>query len=836
MTVKDVMPRGKADQVDRNPEMVVNIKDNTNCVDFILVQDVKVAMPNGKSKGMSLPSEQVFREIVNKALTNTVSIEMGWCNVVTRRGVNRQAIGIIQINYGYQVAAEVFRDSISGQSTEMVEYNTYPAVDILKKYGVTVFFHSGYKGIPTHLLGGGLKGGNPDMRGDFEVVESRTLKFEDREECRLVSLDCSEDFLKYLATKTRNWKYAAYGMKVYINEGKRSDSQSEYTVPELSKETSTKIVQANSGIILQYSAARLGYQKQFSESTRLIKLNSYVTYLQKPKPNHLFSLLSRIGTPCKEKRIEGTPGLANRVVTRREKGHDTDERSKKEHKAKWKRVFKTGTHSLTCLFYPQSFYVPKDNNKNGPGRTAPTYGTYCILESSPINEYIKKSRQANMKLVRTGNGTYKGTLTATPEKVTTEAENNDAYPYRLSCKHKNDTNVRVKQNKSSRNKIGLKKELAPHEKTIALVRHFTSFSSHSTQGRQLKYSSAQRKAISSGNSSRRPNTKKSKSSALSPQTSSRAQKQTSSCSSRQVYDVTEYGKISQKLGKPLVQSRITNQIKKTKRKDIPLTKSKEVYKTYLRVTSRVVAKTGKRIILSSTYASIEKEESTGSTYSRHRETRRKTAICKSYSNPTKNNVQNMYALKHLARYKGRVVKTQTNVNNTLTDKRGKQSSNQDPSITTQIRINRIKRTYPLIYSKESRQKVHRQYRKNIVKVLKMEHPNESAQGLAAYIDRNTSSIHPQKHKNSSKLKRVTYKNIDTNQKTRPQNPIQDRRINLSTLDSSKYTKLNASSPTSKMDSSKTKTRERHVTSKVRIPKYKGHKVQMTCLRHVTSKV
>ena len=154
------------------------------------------------------------------------------------------------------------------------------------------------------------------MRGDFEVVESRTLKFEDRDECRLISLDCSEDFLKYLATKTRNWKYNAYGMKVYINGGKRSDSQSEYSVPELSKETSTKIVQAHSGIILQHSAARLGYQKQFNESTRLERSYSYVTHL---KLNSIFSLLSQIGTPCKNGRIEGTPGLANRV-TRREQG------------------------------------------------------------------------------------------------------------------------------------------------------------------------------------------------------------------------------------------------------------------------------------------------------------------------------------------------------------------------------------------------------------------------------------------------------------------------------------------------------------------------------------
>ena len=108
LAVKDVMPRGRADQVDRNPDMVVNVKDNTNCVDFILVQDVRIAMSNGRPKGMSLPPEPVFRVVVNKALTNKVSIDIGWCNVVTRRGVNRQGIGIIQVNYGYQ---------ISGQST-----------------------------------------------------------------------------------------------------------------------------------------------------------------------------------------------------------------------------------------------------------------------------------------------------------------------------------------------------------------------------------------------------------------------------------------------------------------------------------------------------------------------------------------------------------------------------------------------------------------------------------------------------------------------------------------------------------------------------------------------
>ena len=102
------------------------------------------------------------------------------------------------------------------------------------------------------------------------LLRAGLFKFEDREECRLVSLDCSEEFLQFLATKTWNWKYSVYGKKVYINGGKRSDSQSEYNVLVLNKDASTKIVQANSGIILQHSAARLGYQKQFNESSRLI--------------------------------------------------------------------------------------------------------------------------------------------------------------------------------------------------------------------------------------------------------------------------------------------------------------------------------------------------------------------------------------------------------------------------------------------------------------------------------------------------------------------------------------------------------------------------------------
>ena len=199
LTIEDVMPIGQKNEVDCNPETVVNAKGDKSLIDFILVQDIHVTSASGKPKGMSLPTEEMFRPIVNIAITNMVTINMEWCNVVKRSFINREGLPIITINYGFPNGAAVFRDSISGQSTDDITYNTYPAMDMIKKYGITVFIHPGYKGIPNHLLGRGLKGGSSDMKGDFEVVDCRTLKQEGKEECRILSLDPSKEFLEYLA-------------------------------------------------------------------------------------------------------------------------------------------------------------------------------------------------------------------------------------------------------------------------------------------------------------------------------------------------------------------------------------------------------------------------------------------------------------------------------------------------------------------------------------------------------------------------------------------------------------------------------------------------------------
>ena len=91
LTVEDVMPQGERDQVDQNPTMPVHYGEGM--IDFVLVKDTHVRLENGKTKGMSLPREEEFRAIVNNAIVNMVTINMGWCNVVERSGITTLGLG-----------------------------------------------------------------------------------------------------------------------------------------------------------------------------------------------------------------------------------------------------------------------------------------------------------------------------------------------------------------------------------------------------------------------------------------------------------------------------------------------------------------------------------------------------------------------------------------------------------------------------------------------------------------------------------------------------------------------------------------------------------------------
>ena len=135
---------------------------------------------------------------------------------------------------------------------------------------MTVFFHSGYKKYRTDQLGPGLKGGSPDINGDLTVVDCRALQGDGHQHCRLLSLNCSDEFLAWLATKTKNQKYNAYHSQVYINGRKRIDSETSYNAPKLTHETSSKLLKSNNNmVIMLHSATRLGYGKEMEKLNQL---------------------------------------------------------------------------------------------------------------------------------------------------------------------------------------------------------------------------------------------------------------------------------------------------------------------------------------------------------------------------------------------------------------------------------------------------------------------------------------------------------------------------------------------------------------------------------------
>ena len=110
LTVQDVMPQGERDQVDQNPNLPVH--SGEGMIDFVLVKENHARTANGKAKGMSLPKEDEFRSIVNNAIVNMVTINMGWCNVVERSGVTKAGLGLMKLNYGYPDGVAVFRLSL----------------------------------------------------------------------------------------------------------------------------------------------------------------------------------------------------------------------------------------------------------------------------------------------------------------------------------------------------------------------------------------------------------------------------------------------------------------------------------------------------------------------------------------------------------------------------------------------------------------------------------------------------------------------------------------------------------------------------------------------------
>ena len=77
-----MMPADQRHETDRNPDMIANVVDKRQCVDFVLMMDVRIVLANGKVKGMTLPNRQTFEDRIGEAINIMIKENMEWCNVV----------------------------------------------------------------------------------------------------------------------------------------------------------------------------------------------------------------------------------------------------------------------------------------------------------------------------------------------------------------------------------------------------------------------------------------------------------------------------------------------------------------------------------------------------------------------------------------------------------------------------------------------------------------------------------------------------------------------------------------------------------------------------------
>ena len=221
LTMSDVMPAGK--EADTNPAMIVNMATDKNYIEFILTQRT-AAMKGGKQRGISLPTHEVFCRVIAQATNDLINQKPEWMRIVKGAKFNQYGIGVFRLNYGNKEGCEMFRNLIRTRSDHLNQFETWPACDIIKANGISIYLHAGFLPIHVKNIGISLKGCNPDMRGSFKLIDCRTLTAEGRQGCRVISLDCSAEFLDWLATKPKNYRFGFLYSYLYINGGKRSDS------------------------------------------------------------------------------------------------------------------------------------------------------------------------------------------------------------------------------------------------------------------------------------------------------------------------------------------------------------------------------------------------------------------------------------------------------------------------------------------------------------------------------------------------------------------------------------------------------------------------------------
>ena len=264
VTIRDCMPEGERDATtSEEASQIANNAARPNMVEYVLVT---ISRNESGKEDVSIPHPDVFIELTGAANYQLILENPNWGLVTDSCEPDAVGVGFLSLNYQYRQGAERYKEIIQGYSTPEMKVQLYPTTKHLNRCALSVFLH-GQHFVPTERLASVIALCNQDtLRGEFTILNIKSLKTNKKIGARVLALDGSPEFLESLSKTRKDHKFRLSNKRFYISGGVRLDSKSTPSAfPSLTQEQSTSILQRNLDKIL------LNAKKQQAEHSRRSK-------------------------------------------------------------------------------------------------------------------------------------------------------------------------------------------------------------------------------------------------------------------------------------------------------------------------------------------------------------------------------------------------------------------------------------------------------------------------------------------------------------------------------------------------------------------------------------
>ena len=250
VTIRDCMPESERDATtSEEASQIANNAARPNMVEYVLVT---ISKNEAGKEDVSIPHPDVFVELTGAANYQLILENPNWGLVTDSCEPDAVGVGFISLNYQYREGAERYKRIIQSYSTAEMKVQLYPTTKHLNRCALSIYLH-GQHYVPTERLASVIALCNQDtLRGEFTILNIKSLKTNKKVGARVLALDGSPEFLDSLSKTRKDHKFRLSNKRFYISGGVRLDSKSNQSAfPSLTPEQSTSILSRNLDKILQ---------------------------------------------------------------------------------------------------------------------------------------------------------------------------------------------------------------------------------------------------------------------------------------------------------------------------------------------------------------------------------------------------------------------------------------------------------------------------------------------------------------------------------------------------------------------------------------------------------